>query len=125
MFARVPNENLYGYGLRGAPGDHSRKINDVSIREVWFRQLVLLIVVGAESSRSQCAPLAASRQPLVMPPKKQATAVVDHVDGVHYSLNLSSNMVCVGTGVVSNKEYIPAEDQRRLSVLGGTDSCSS
>ena len=69
-----------------------------------FRQLVLLIVVGAESSRSHCAPLAASRQPLVMPPKKQATAIVDHVDGVHYSLNLSSNMVCVGTGVVSNKD---------------------
>ena len=38
-----------------------------------------------------------------MPPKKQ-TARVDHVDGVHYTLNLASNLVVVGTGVVSNHE---------------------
>ena len=38
-----------------------------------------------------------------MPPKK-ATSEVDYVDGVHYSLNLGSKMVCVGTGVVSNNE---------------------
>ena len=38
-----------------------------------------------------------------MPPKKP-TSEVDYVDGVHYSLNISSKMICVGTGVVSNSE---------------------
>ena len=38
-----------------------------------------------------------------MPPKKP-TSVTDYIDGVHYSHNLTSKMVTVGTGVVSNHE---------------------